>query len=76
MATKPAIEVEPRSDGRWARQKQGTRRASSLHTSQAAAIKAGRAQARREHTELIVKGEDGRVRERESFGNDPRSKKG
>jgi hypothetical protein len=76
MGTKPAIEIEPRADGQWARQKQGSNRAASLHNSQSAAVKAGRAQARRERTELIVKGEDGRIRDRESFGADPRRSKG
>ena len=76
MPRKPAIEVEPRPDGQWARQQQGTSRAGSLHNSQAAAVKVARAQAKREKTELIVKGENGRIRERDSFGNDPRRSKG
>lgn len=73
---KPAIEVEPRPTGEWARQKQGTTRAASLHTTQAAAVKAATAQAKREKTELIIKGENGRIRERNSYGNDPRRSKG
>lgn len=69
---KPAIEVEPRSDGKWARQKQGTGRAASVHETRAAAEEAARAQARRERTELIVKGRDGQIQRRDSYGNDPR----
>src|SRR5688572_12516667 len=68
--TPAAIEVEPRPGGRWARQKQGTKRAASLHDTQAAAIAAGREQAQREGAELIIKGEDGRIRERDSHGRD------
>jgi hypothetical protein len=68
---KPEIVVEPRADGRWARQKNGTSRAASLHDTQAAAEQAARAQAKREHTELVVKGRDGRIQRRDSFGNDP-----
>jgi hypothetical protein len=75
-ATKPHIVVEPRPDGRWARQKNNTRRAASLHDTQAAAEKAARAQAKRERTELVVKGRDGKIQRRDSFGNDPRSTKG
>ena len=78
MATpkKQHIVVEPRSDGRWARQKNGTQRAASLHDTQAAAETAARAQAKREKTELVVKGRDGRIQRRDSYGNDPRSSKG
>ncbi len=73
MATsKPNIVVEPRPDGRWARQKNGTRRAASLHDTQAVAEKAARAQAKRERAELVVKGRDGKIERRDSYGNDPR----
>ena len=61
MASKAHIVVEPRPDGRWARQKNGTQRAASLHDTQASAERAARAQAKREHTELIVTGKDGRI---------------
>jgi hypothetical protein len=73
---KPHIVVEPRPDGSWARQKNGTSRAGSLHSTQAAAERAARAQAKREGTELIVKGRDGRIQRRDSFGGDPRSRPG
>jgi hypothetical protein len=73
---KPHIVVEPRPDGRWARQKNGTQRAASLHDTQAEAEKAARAQAKREKTELVVKGRDGRIQRRDSYGKDPRSSKG
>jgi hypothetical protein len=73
---KPEIVVEPRADGRWARQKNGSSRAASLHDTQAAAERAARAQAKREHTELVVKGSDGRIQRRDSFGNDPSDRPG
>jgi len=73
---KAQIVVEPRPDGRWARQKNGTSRAASLHDTQAAAEQAARAQAKRERTELVIKGRDGRIQRRDSFGNDPRSRPG
>jgi hypothetical protein len=72
----PAIEVEPRPSGRWARQKQGTTRAASVHDTQAAAIAAARRQAQREGAELIIKGEDGRIRARDSHGRDDPRKPG
>lgn len=73
---KPHIVVEPRPDGQWARQKNGTKRAASLHDTKAAAEQAARAQARRERTELVVKGRDGKIQRRDSYGNDPPSRKG
>ena len=73
---KPQIVVEPRPDGRWARQKNGTQRAASLHDTQAAAESAARLQAQRERTELVVKGRDGTIQRRDSFGSDPRSRPG
>jgi hypothetical protein len=73
---KPHIVVEPRSDERWARQKDGTRRAASLHDTQAQAEGAARAQAKREHAELVIKGRDGRIQRRDSYGNDPMSRPG
>lgn len=73
---KDHIVVEPRSDGRWARQKNGTQRAASLHDTQAAAEMAARAQAKRERTELVVKGRDGQIQRRDSYGSDPRSSRG
>lgn len=70
------IVVEPRADGRWARQKNGTRRAASLHDTKAQAEAAARAQAQRERTELVVKGRNGQILRRDSYGNDPRSSRG
>jgi hypothetical protein len=71
-STKPSIVVEPRADGRWARQKNGSRRAASLHATQAGAEEAARAQAKRERAELVVKSKDGRNQRRNSYGSDPR----
>lgn len=70
MSKKPAIHIEPRDDG-WARQKEGTSRAGSVHGTKAEAEAAGRRQAKRERTELIVKRSDGTIERRDSFGNDP-----
>ena len=72
---KPHIVVEPRPDGRWAGQKYGTRRATSLHDTQAEAEAAARSQAKRERTELVVKGRDGWIQRRDSFGHDRRDRK-
>ena len=67
---KPNVHVVPR-DGGWAVQRAGGQRASSLHETQADAVDRGREQARRDGVELLIHGEDGRIRERDSHGNDP-----
>jgi uncharacterized protein YdaT len=57
-------------DGGWAVRGAGSQRASSIHSTQGEAIAAGRDIARHQHSELVVHGRDGRIRERDSFGND------
>jgi len=62
--------VVPHEDG-WAVRGAGSRRASSVHPTQQAAIDAGRAIARNQGSELYVHGRDGRIRERDTHGHDP-----
>ena len=76
MPQKPHITVEPRPDGRWAVQKVGTSRASRIFDRQSDAEARGRAQAKREGAELVIKGRDGRINRRDSHGADDRTKKG
>ena len=64
------VHVTPRDEG-WAVEREGSERASSLHDTQAEAEAAGRATARREQVEFYLHGRDGRIRERDSYGNDP-----
>ena len=63
-------------DGEWAVRREGSERASSVHATQAEAIEAGRATAQREKCELIIQGEDGQIRERNSYGDDPSPPRG
>jgi len=70
------IVVEPRPDGRWARQRNGTKRAASLHDTQAEAEAAARAQAKRWHAELVIKGANGQILRRDSYGGDPARRPG
>ena len=76
MAATPHITVEPREDGRWAVQKTGAKRASRVFDSKSAAEARARAQARREHAELVVKRADGSIERRDSHGADDPRKKG
>jgi hypothetical protein len=63
-------------DGGWAIRSAGSRRATSIHRTQGEAICAGREIAKNQRTELFVHGRDGRIRERDSYGNDPFPPKG
>jgi len=65
------VAVEPRPDGRWAVQTNGTSRADSLHDRKSDAMKRGRELAQNKRTELVIKNEDGKIAQRDSYGNDP-----
>jgi hypothetical protein len=60
----------------WAVESEGAQHASSKHKTQGAAITAGRAQSKRNESELLVHGRDGKIRDRSTYGNDPRRTKG
>lgn len=49
----------------------GADRAASKHETQREAIEAARDMARARRSELIVQDEHGRIRQKDSFGNDP-----
>ena len=63
--------VTPRSDGTWAVKTAGASRASSTHDRQSEAIKTARKAAKKDGVELVIHGKDGRIREKDSHGNDP-----
>ncbi len=64
------------STGGWSVKKAGAAKASSTHVTQQAAIAAATQIARNQRTELYIHGRDGRIRERNSYGNDPHPPKG
>lgn len=63
-------------DGRWAVKGAGSARATVVVDSQKEAIDRARQIATNQGTELLVHGRDGRIRERDSHGNDPHPPKG
>lgn len=67
--------VVPHSQG-WAVKGAGNERATSVHPTQAAAIAAGRDLARSQGSELLIHRENGQIRARDSYGNDPYPPKG
>jgi hypothetical protein len=75
MSGKRGQHVVRRESG-WAVRRSGSERATKVFRTQDEAISAGREIARRQETELYVHGEDGRIRERSSYGNDPVRRKG
>jgi hypothetical protein len=70
------VTVAPHGDGRWSVTRQGNSRASNVHDIKSDAVKIGREYAKQESSELIIKGENGRVQSKDSHGHDPKKSKG
>jgi len=69
--SKKNIHVTHRQTGDWAVIGEGDDRASSRHTTQSAAIAVGRELARRNRSELVIHDRENRIRDKDSYGNDP-----
>ena len=67
--------VVPHESG-WAVRGAGSERASSVHSTQREAIGAARKAAIRQGSEMLIHGENGRIRERNTYGKDPYPPKG
>jgi hypothetical protein len=65
----------PHSDG-WAVKREGSSRATSLHSTQADAWQETRRRARGAGGEAYLKGKDGKIRARNTYGTDPFPPKG
>jgi len=70
------VHVTPHPDGGWRVKKGGATIASSKHNTQKEAIDTARDIVRREGLELVIHGQDGRIRTKDSHGNDPYPPKG
>lgn len=62
--------------GKWSVRKAGSSRASGTYETQKEAITAATKIAKNQKTELYIHREDGRIRDRNSYGNDPKRQKG
>jgi uncharacterized protein YdaT len=62
--------VVPRGDG-WAVRGEGNKRVTSTSETQREAIEQGREIAKKEGSELVIHGRNGKIRDKDSFGNDP-----
>lgn len=65
------VHVTPHPDGGWQVKKEKGERASSLHDTQRDAIEAGKRQAQKERSELVIHRTDGTIRDKDSYGSDP-----
>jgi uncharacterized protein YdaT len=62
--------VVPRDDG-WAVRGEGNKRDTSRHDTQKEAIDAARDIAINQRGEVVIHGRDGKIRDKDSYGNDP-----
>ena len=68
--TKKDIHVVRHNDG-WATRKEGASRVGRTADTQREAINLAREQAKREHVEVVIHGRDNKIRDSDSYGNDP-----
>lgn len=70
MASKN-VHVTRRSDGTWQVKTEGMSRAYRVTNTQAEAISIGRNVSHNQNSELYIHGVNGKIRARDSYGNDP-----
>ena len=76
MGTDKGYWASPRKVGGWSVKRSGASRASSVHNTQAEAWKETRRLARGEGSEAFLMGKDGKIRARNTYGNDPNPPRG
>lgn len=67
---KKNIHIVPK-ENRWAVKKEGVKQPISTHRTKTLADQKGRLQAKKNKVELIIHGKDGKIQDKDSFGNDP-----
>lgn len=75
LGMKKNIHVVP-NGSQWAVKSSGNTRCTKITSTQSEAISVAREIAKNQHSELIIHGRNGVVREKNSYGNDPRKIKG
>lgn len=63
-------------NGQWAVRKENSQKVTKQFPTQKEAIKYGEKIARNNHSELFIHGKNGKIRDRNSYGNDPYPPKG
>jgi hypothetical protein len=71
MPKKNIHTVPDSQTGKWHNKREGQDKPLSSHNSQTNAIDAGRKQAEKDGVELVINRPDGRIRDKDSYGNDP-----
>jgi len=75
MTKRSSQHVVPK-DGKWSVMRSGAKRASGTFQTQKEAVEHARKMAKDQGTELYIHGEDGRIRDRNSYGKDSHPPKG
>ena len=75
MAKRRSQHVVPRG-GKWAVKAAGGEKATKVYETQRKAIAAAKSIARRQKTELVIHGRDGKIREKSTYAKDPFPPKG
>ena len=76
MANKKNFSTQQRDDGKWESKREGAIRASVVTDTQAEAWDFSKEHAKEEKGEAFLKGCDNKIRERNTYGNDPHPPKG
>lgn len=76
MANKNNFWTQQRDDGKWETLREGSDRASKVADTQAESWDYTQQRAREEKGEAFLKNREGKIRERNTFGHDPRKTKG
>lgn len=63
--------VSRHEDGSWKVKGAGNSRATSKHNTQREAIDAARSIAKNQRSEVVIHGRNGKIRAKDSYGNDP-----
>jgi hypothetical protein len=75
MAQK-SVHVTPHHGGDWQVKIAGNEKASKVCSTQKECIEYATARAKQDHAELCIHGRNGQIREKNSYGHDPRNIKG
>lgn len=65
--------VEPTKDNKWGVKGEGNQRLTKKTDTQQQAIGAAREIAKKKGSEVVIHRKDGTIRDKDSYGNDPRS---
>lgn len=68
---KQNVHITPHPGGDWQVKRSGNEKASAVLPTQKDAITTGREMAIKAKTELVIHGRDGKIRDSDSYGNDP-----